>query len=80
MSTVLAKIETVYLSREAREAIADPHKRHLYYSRPRHYYKPKPRCGALQGVDCGTAVVLAGIAGIGLGLIKAGLLSSQNGK
>ena len=83
LTSVMARIEPVladprspFLAREAREAIPDPHR--SYYSHSHSHYHPKPRYRS-GGIP---KEKVALIAGIGIGLIKAGLLSSilNNGK
>ena len=83
LTSVMARIEPVladprspFLAREAREAVPDPHR--SYYSLSHSHYHPKPRYRS-GGIP---KEKVALIAGIGIGLIKAGLLSSilNNGK
>ena len=83
LTSVMARIEPVMadprsplLGREAREAVPDPHR--SYYSHSHSHYHPKPRYRS-GGIP---KEKVALIAGIGIGLIKAGLLSSilNNGK
>ena len=74
----MAKIEPVFLAREAREAVPDPHR--SYYSHSHSHYHPKPRYRSRGGGIPKEKVAL--IDRIGIGLIKAGILSSilNNGK
>ena len=75
----MARIEPVYLSRNLRDASPDPHR--TYYSHSHSHYHSAPRYRS-RGISTKEKVILAGIAGVGIGLIKAGILSNllNNGK